>query len=189
LSMKKLIVGISGADGLQMGIRLLELLRDLPHVETHLVTTPNAARMLPCVCGMELRQVRELADYCYDPRNTEAAIASGSFQTDGMIVAPCSMRTLAAIAAGLSDNLLTRAADVCIKERRKTVLLTRETPLSLIHIRNMESVTAAGCVVLPPVLTFYSGAQTARDMVDHILGKALLQYDITLPGFRAWEGK
>ena len=117
-----------------------------------------------------------------------AAISSGSFYTDGMIVAPCSMKTLSAIANGYSDSLLIRAADVCIKECRKVVLMPREMPLSRIHLRNMSLAAEAGCVIVPPMLTFYNGSKSVDDMVNHALGKALMQFGIVLPGFQSWRG-
>ena len=187
--MKRIIVGISAADGVQIGKRLLERLRPVEDVETYLVLSRNAGSNLEFELGIGREALYALADHSYEPENLAADISSGSFITDGMIVAPCSMKTLAAIAGGYSDNLLTRAADVCLKERRKLVLVTRETPLSLIHLRNMCSVTQAGAVVLPPVLTFYGGAETVNDQIDHIIGKAMMQFGVSLPGFRPWTGK
>jgi len=186
--MKRLIIGISAADGVRLGWRLLELLKEQPEVETHLVISRKAEESFPLECGVEPSRVRALADFCYDAEDTAALISSGSFETEGMIVAPCSMKSLASIAGGYSDNLLSRAADVCLKERRKLVLLTRETPLSLIHLRNMVTVTEAGAVVLPPVLTFYNSPESIQDQVDHVLSKALMQFKLTPPGFKAWQG-
>lgn len=129
-----------------------------------------------------------LADVCYPPEDLAAAISSGSFYTDGMIVAPCSMKTLSAIANGYSDSLLIRAADVCIKECRKVVLMPREMPLSRIHLRNMSLAAEAGCVIIPPMLTFYNGSKSVDDMINHALGKALMQFGIVPPGFQSWRG-
>ena len=177
--MKKIIVGISAADGVQIGVRLLKLLREIPDVETHLVMSRN---------GMVRAAVAALADVCYPPEDLAAAISSGSFYTDGMIVAPCSMKTLSAIANGYSDSLLIRAADVCIKECRKVVLMPREMPLSRIHLRNMSLAAEAGCVIVAPMLTFYNGSKSVDDMINHALGKALMQFGIVLPGFQSWRG-
>ena len=186
--MKKIIVGISAADGVQIGVRLLKLLRETPEVETHLVMSRNADTNLRFELGMSRAEVEALADVCYQPEDLAAAISSGSFYTDGMIVAPCSMKTLSAIANGYSDSLLTRAADVCIKECRKVVLMPREMPLSRIHLRNMSLAAEAGCVIVPPMLTFYNGSRSVEEMVDHALGKALMQFGITPSGFRSWQG-
>ena len=179
--MKKIIVGISAADGVQIGVRLLTLLREIPDVETHLVMSRNADTNLRLELGMG-------RDVCYPPEDLAAAISSGSFYTDGMIVAPCSMKTLSAIANGYSDSLLIRAADVCIKECRKVVLMPREMPLSRIHLRNMSLAAEAGCVIVPPMLTFYNGSKSVDDMINHALGKALMQFGIVPPGFQSWRG-
>ena len=174
--MRKLIVGISAADGVQIGMRLLELLREIPEVETHLVLSTAAELNFQLECGIQAAQVRALADFSYAPENMAAAIASGSFKTEGMIVAPCSMKTLAAIAHGCADNLLVRAADVCLKEQRKVVLIPRETPLSRIHM------------IVPPMLTFYNKPADITAQMDHIIGKALMSFDLTPSTFHPWEG-
>lgn len=183
-----MIIGITAADGVRMGLRMLEVLKEQPEVETHLVISSRAEECFRLECGIDTTRVCALADHCYDSDNTAAAIASGSFETDGMIIAPCSMKSLAAIACGYSDNLLVRAADVCLKERRKLVLLTRETPLSLIHLRNMLTVTEAGAVVLPPMLTFYNSPESIEDQIDHVLAKALMQFGLTPGSFHPWQG-
>ena len=172
--MKKIIVGISAADGVQIGVRLLTLLREIPDVETHLVMSRNADTNLRLELGMGRAAAEALADVCYPPEDLAAAISSGSFYTDGMIVAPCSMKTLSAIANGYSDSLLIRAADVCIKECRK--------------VRNMSLAAEAGCVIVPPMLTFYNGSKSVDDMINHALGKALMQFGIVPPGFQSWRG-
>ncbi|PWM15751.1 MAG: aromatic acid decarboxylase [Clostridia bacterium] len=187
--MKRIIVGISAADGVSIGVRLLERLREISDLETHLVVSRNSDVNLRMELGTEREKILALADRSYEPENMAAAISSGSFPTDGMIVAPCSMKSLAAISNGYSGTLLARAADVCLKERRRLVLIPREAPLSLIHLRNMERVAEAGGVILPSVLTFYSGGRTIEEQIDCLLGKALLQFGIMLPGYRAWEGK
>ena len=186
--MRKLIIGISAADGVRIGMRLLELLREMPEAETHLVVSRAAERNLQLECGVSTAQIQALADYSYAPENMAAAIASGSFQTDGMIVAPCSMKTLAGIAHGYTDNLLLRAADVCLKERRRVVLIPRETPLSRIHLKNLLAAEEAGCMILPPMLTFYHKPADVAAQIDHIIGKALMPFDLTPAAFRPWEG-
>lgn len=186
--MKKIIVGISAADGVQIGVRLLKLLKQTQCVETHLVMSRNTDANLRLELGMERAEAEALADICYNPEDLAAAISSGSFYTDGMIVAPCSMKTLSAIANGYSDSLLVRAADVCIKECRKVVLMPREMPLSRIHLRNMSLAAKAGCVIVPPMLTFYNGSKSAEDMIDHALGKALMQFGIVPADFKIWQG-
>lgn len=186
--MRKLIVGISAADGVQIGIRLLEILREMPEVEIHLVMSRAAERNAQLECGASPAQIQALANYTYAPENTAAAIASGSFQTDGMIVAPCSMKTLAGIAHGYADNLLVRAADVCLKERRRVVLIPRETPLSRIHLKNLLAADEAGCMILPPMLTFYHKPADIAAQVDHIIGKALMPFGLTPESFRPWQG-
>lgn len=186
--MKKLIVGISGADGVCLGVRLLKLLRQLEDVETHLVMTPSAERNLLIEGEITPAEVRGLADYSYASDDMAATIASGSFVTDGMLIVPCSMKSLAALCCGYTDNLLQRAADVCLKENRRVVLVPREMPLGRVHLRNLLTANELGCVIVPPVLTFYNKPQSVEDHMDHILGKALMQLGITMPNFRAWKG-
>jgi len=168
-----LIVGITGASGAVYGRRLLEVLRGCEGVSTHLVMSEAAARSIRHELGIEPQALAELAHVNHDPRDIGAAIASGSFPARGMVVAPCSMRTLAAIAHGLGDNLLTRAADVTLKERRRLVLLARETPLHLGHLRNMVAVTEMGAVVCPPVPAFYLRPRSVDDIVDHTVARVL----------------
>jgi len=182
----RLVVGMSGSSAPQIGIALLEVLQGNPDIETHLVVSEGAARSIELEAGVDPDWVRGLADRSYDPRDLAAPISSGSFITDGMVVVPCSMRSLAGIATGNSDNLLTRAADVTLKERRRLVLVTRETPLNLIHIRNMETVTLAGATVFPPVLAFYHRPQTIDDIVAHIVGKVLDQFGVGHKLFDRW---
>lgn len=169
--MKNIIVGISGASGSILGIRLLQALKG--KAETHLIITETAQKILEHETVFKWKQVEKMASESYRNSDFFAPIASGSFQTSGMVVIPCSMKTLAGIASGFSDNLLLRAADVCLKERRKLILVARETPLSYIHINNMRKVSMAGAVVLPPVLSFYSKPKSIDDMVNHIVGKTL----------------
>ena len=184
----KLIVGISGASGAVMGFRLLQTLRsEIADCETHLVVTGSAARTWELETGRDAAELRALADRVYAPDDMAAAIASGSYRTDGMIVLPCSMKTLAGIVSGYTDNLLLRAADVCLKEGRKLVLCPRETPLGVIHLRNLYEAARAGCVIVPPVLTFYNRPATVEEQIDHVIGKALMQFGIVPDNFKAWE--
>ena len=170
---RRIIVAISGASGAVYGARLLQVLRGLPGIETHLVVSDAGWRNLQHELGMERPAAQALAHQVHDVNNVGAAIASGSFQCHAMVVAPCSMRTLAAIAHGLADNLLTRAADVTLKERRPLVLLARETPLHLGHLRNMVAVTELGAIVSPPVPAFYKRPRSLEDIVDHSVARAL----------------
>ena len=186
--MKRLIVGITGASGVIMGWELLKVLKGMPDVESHLVMTEGAERTFGYETGISPEDARSMADAAYGIGEMGAAIASGSFLTEGMIVIPCSMKSAAGIASGFSENLLLRAADVCLKEGRKLVLVPRETPLSPIHLRNLKELADLGCAILPPVLTFYNGADTVEQQVRHILGKALLQFGIRMEGFRPWTG-
>ena len=187
--MKRLIIGLTGADGVCMGVRLLHTLHELADIETHLVVTRSAERNLGLEGCPPLADLQALADFSYDIDNMAAAIASGSFVTDGMLIVPCSMKSLAALASGYTDNLLQRAADVCLKEGRKVVLVPREMPLGRVHLRNMLTASELGCTIIPPVLTFYNKPQSVADHIDHILAKALLNLGITPPRFRAWEGR
>jgi 4-hydroxy-3-polyprenylbenzoate decarboxylase len=182
---RRLVVGISGASGVVMGARLLELLRDAG-VETHLVMSQSAQVTFAYETSLKAQQVRDLATVSYNADDIAAAISSGSFRTDGMIVVPCSMRTLAEVASGVTTTLLTRAADVVLKERRRLVLVVRETPLHLGHLRNMTAVTEMGAVVYPPVPAFYANPASVEEMIDHSLGRALDLFDIDVSTVRRW---
>lgn len=182
----RLVVGISGSSAPQLGIALLQRLRPLGVVETHLVISEGARGSLELETGRTADEVMAMADVSYDPRDLAAAISSGSFLTTGMVVIPCSMRTLAAVATGNSQDLLTRAADVTLKERRPLVLVTRETPLNLIHIRNMETVTLAGATVMPPVVGFYHRPKEIDDLIAQIVGKVLDRFGISHALFNRW---
>ncbi len=186
--MKKVIVGISGATGAQLGIRLLEVLHEMEDVETHLVVTRGAQTVIERECEQTVDEVCALADVCYDNNNLAAPISSGSFRTDGMIVAPCSMKSLSAIVNAYDDDLLVRAADVCAKEHRKVVLVPREMPLSVAHCRNILQAAQDGYVLIPPMLTYYNGCETTQDQTDHVIGKVLMQFDIGYDRFRPWKG-
>lgn len=181
----RLIVGISGASGVVYGVRLLELLRQTP-VETHLVMTKSAEITLAYEMDAKVKDVKALADRVYGPDDIAAAVSSGSFKTRGMIVAPCSVRSLSEIAYGQTTHLLTRAADVALKERRRLVLMLRETPLHLGHIRSMAAATEAGAIVMPPVPAFYAKPETLDDMIDHTVGRALDLFDIDVSAVRRW---
>ena len=170
---QRIIVGISGASGAIYGVRLLQALRTLPSIETHAVISDAGWLNITHELGLERTHAPALADVVHSIDHIGASIASGSFRASGMVVAPCSMRTLAAIAHGLADNLLTRAADVMLKERRRLILLARETPLHLVHLRNMTTVTEMGAIVCPPVPAFYQKPQTVEDIVQHSLARVL----------------
>lgn len=183
----RLVVGMSGSSAPQLGVAFLKAVRELGAVETHFVISEGARRSIELELGTEPADVEKLADVAYDARDLGAALSSGSFPTMGMVVIPCSMRTLAAVAAGTSDNLLTRAADVTLKERRRLVLVVRETPLNYIHIKNMETVTLAGATVLPPVPAFYHKPETIDDLLRHTCGKVLDQFGVRHDLFRRWS--
>ncbi|AZG13268.1 UbiX family flavin prenyltransferase [Cupriavidus pauculus] len=185
---QRLIVAITGATGAIYGVRLLQVLRDVATVETHLLMSPAGVMNLQHELDIGRADVEALADVVHNVRDIGATIASGSFRADAMIVAPCSMRTLAAVAHGLSDNLITRAADVTLKERRKLVLMVRETPLNLAHLRNMTAVTEMGGIVFPPVPGFYQKPQTIEELVDHTIGRVLDLVDLRHVGERLAPG-
>lgn len=181
----KLIVGVSGASGAPIAVALLKALQQTD-VETHVIVTRGGALTLQHECG--LTDVQALSDVCYSNDDIAAAPASGSYKTAGMVIVPCSMKTLAGIRSGYSDNLLLRAADVTLKERRKLVLVAREAPLSPIHLKNMYELSMTGAIVLPPMLTYYQKPTQLSDMTNHIVGKILDQFDIESPLFHRWEG-
>lgn len=185
---RRLVVAISGASGAVYGVRLLQRLRETAGIETHLVVSDAGWHNLQHELAMERAAVEALADQLHDVRDIGATLASGSFQCSGMVVAPCSMRTLAAVAHGLADNLITRAADVMLKERRRLLLMVRESPLSLVHLRNMVSVTEAGAIVCPPLPAFYLRPQSVDDIVDHSVARALDLLDIPHALATRWEG-
>ncbi|HRY24136.1 MAG: UbiX family flavin prenyltransferase [Geminicoccaceae bacterium] len=184
--MRRLIVGISGASGVILGERLLRALAPL-EIETHLVLTRSAALTATYELETGVEALKALASVVHPIGDVGASIASGSFPTEGMIIVPCSMRTLAAIATGVTDNLLTRAADVVLKERRRLVLMARETPLHLGHLRNMVAVTEMGAIVAPPVPGFYAKPASIEAMVDHTVGRALDLFGIETEGVTRWR--
>lgn len=183
---KKIIVGISGASGIIYGVRLLRILRALD-IESHLVMSKSAQVTLGHELDMSVADVKALADVNYATTDIGAAISSGSFKTAGMIVAPCSIRTLSEIATGVTSSLLTRAADVVLKERKRLVLMVRETPLHLGHLRNMTAVTEAGAIIYPPVPAFYARPDSLEAMVDHTLGRVLDLFEIDSGTVNRWN--
>lgn len=183
---RRIVVGVSGASGAALGLACLDRLRDLD-VESCLVLTHGAELTIAQELGMDVAEFAAHADVVFDNANIGAAIASGTFKTEGMIVAPASMKTVAGIASGYSENLLLRAADVTLKERRPLVLMARESPLSAIHLDNMARLARIpGVVIMPPVLTFYNGPATIDDMVHHMVCKALDVFGLEAEGFRRW---
>ncbi|GAB1154645.1 non-oxidative hydroxyarylic acid decarboxylases subunit B [Paenibacillus illinoisensis] len=183
----KIIVGMTGATGSIYGIRLLEVLKQAG-IETHLVISTWAGATIQTETPYTLKDVEALADYVYSNKDLGAKISSGSFQVDGMIVAPCSMKSLASIRMGLADNLVTRSADVILKERKKLLLMTRETPLNNIHLENMLYLSKMGVIIFPPMPAFYNHPKTLEDIVDHIVFRALDQFGIHLPAAKRWDG-
>lgn len=189
--MKRLIIGISGASAAVYGIRLLQVLNGLPEIETHLVISQAAQHTLALETDFSLNEVHALADVVHNACDIAASISSGSFQTNGMVILPCSMKTLSCIVNSYSDNLLTRAADVVLKERRRLVLGVRETPLHLGHLRLMTLATELGAVVMPPVPAFYHRPAKISDIIDQTVNRTLDQFDLQLPQdlFQRWQGK
>ena len=183
----RVVVGVTGATGAVYAVRLLQRLKATGQ-ETHLVVSPAGVLNANHELGLDRRALEALADHAYNPSDIGAAIASGSFTTDAMIVAPCSMRTLAAVANGLSDNLLTRAADVTLKERRRLVLMVRETPFNLAHLRNMTSVTEMGGVIFPPLPAFYHRPQTIDELVDDTVERVLALIGMSGAAPKSWTG-
>lgn len=185
---QRLVVGVSGSSAPQLAVTFLEVARELGTLETHLVMSAGARLSIELELRRDPAEVEKLADVVYDARNLGAAVSSGSFKTIGMVVVPCSMRTLSAVATGNSDNLVARAADVTLKERRPLVLVARETPLNYIHIENMRTVTLAGGTILPPVLSFYHQPETIDDLLRQTCGKILDQFRIENEMFPRWTG-
>ncbi|MBF9036105.1 UbiX family flavin prenyltransferase [Rhodobacterales bacterium HKCCE2091] len=186
---RRVIIGITGASGTILGVRMLQLLRPLPDVETHLVMSPAATRTLLIETDLKADDVTSLADVTHSFKDIGASIASGSFRSEGMIVAPCSVKTLGAIANCLTDDLISRAADVCLKERRRVVLMFRETPLHAGHIRAMQHATEAGAIVMPAVVGLYYKPQSVDEMIDHLAGRALDLLGIDAGTVKRWQGQ
>jgi 4-hydroxy-3-polyprenylbenzoate decarboxylase len=186
--LKRIVVGISGASGVIYGIMTLEALKTAGAIETHLIITQGARVTLGLETSIDPAQIERLADHAHAPENLAAPLSSGSFRTEGMIVIPCSMKSLSMIAYSLNDNLLIRAADVTLKERRKLVLIPRETPLHLGHLKAMTAVAEMGGVILPPVPSFYHRPSTIEDIIDQTVGKVLDQFNIPHQLFNRWAG-
>lgn len=186
--MTVLVVGITGASGAIYGIRLLEVLSSTKNVETHLIVSEAAEAIIKYETGTSVKAAKELASFSYDIRDIGAQISSGSFKTDGMIVAPCTVKTMSAIANSYSENLLIRVGDVTLKERRRLLLLVRETPLHLGHLRSMERLCEMGAIIMPPAPAFYHKPQTIQDIVDHTVGKMLDIFGIEHTLSQRWPG-
>jgi 4-hydroxy-3-polyprenylbenzoate decarboxylase len=184
----RLIIGMTGATGAPLGVRLLEALRELEDVETHLVMSRWARTTIELETPYTAREVAKLADVVHGAGDQAASISSGSFRTDGMIVIPCSMKTLAGIRAGYADGLVGRAADVVLKERRKLVLVPRETPLSEVHLENMLALSRMGVAMVPPMPAFYNHPEGVDDIVDHVVARVLDQFDLPAARARRWAG-
>jgi len=183
-----LVVGITGASGVIYGIRLLEVLSRQKKVETHLIISEAGEINIRYETDREIEDIKALANYSYDINDIGVRLASGSFKRDGMIVIPCTVKTMSALANSYTENLLTRAGDVTLKERKKLVLLVRETPLHIGHIRNMERLTEMGAIIMPPVPAFYHKPKTIQDIIDHTIGKVLDIFDIEHNLFQRWAG-
>lgn len=184
----RLVVGITGASGVIYGVRLLLALRARSEVETYLVVSGTAAQILPRETGYSLHDVQALAHHCFDNNDLTAPLASGSFRTDGMVVAPCSIKTLSALANSYADTLIARAGDVALKERRRLIVLVRETPLHAGHLRLMLALAELGAIVLPPMPAFYSRPATVEEVVDHTVGKVLDQLGLEHHLYVPWQG-
>lgn len=185
---KRIIVGISGASGAQLGYHVLSALREQPETEVHLILSEGAKRTIAAETGLREAGFYALADRYYSEFDLDACISSGSYRTEGMIIVPCSMKTLSGLANGYDENLLIRAADVCLKEGRKVVVVPREMPMGRAHLKNLLTVSEYGCAVIPPMLTFYAGAQTLEAQMDQVTGKILMQFGWDYSRFRVWEG-
>ena len=186
--MKRLVIAITGASGAVYGVRLLEQLRETPGVETHLMISDAAALNLHHELDLKRKEIEALAHVVHSVRDIGACVASGSFHSDGMVIAPCSMKTLASVAHGMCDNLITRAADVMLKERRRLVLMVRETPFNLAHLRNMTAVTEMGGIIFPPLPALYQRPRTVAEMVDHTVGRVLGLFSIEQALAPEWQG-
>ena len=185
----RIVLGISGASGVVYGLRLLERLRAQPQVEIHLILTRSGEKTLYLETGQTAADVRKLAHYWYPLEDIGCRLASGSYPTDAVVVAPCSIHTMSAIAAGISDNLLVRAADIALKERRRLILMVRETPFHLGHLRSMTALAEMGAIIAPPIPGFYNHPQTVMDLVDHSVDRVLDLLGLPDVGVRRWEGK
>jgi len=184
---KKLVVALSGASGAPLAIEFLHILNNMKHWEIHLVISLGFQKTLEVETDLLVKDLHGMAARVYDNSDIGASIASGTFNTNGMVIIPCSMKTVAGIASGYSDNLILRAADVTIKEKRKLVLVARESPLSAIHLKNMLFLAQLGVVIMPPMLTYYNRPKEIFQMAHHIVGKVLDEFDIEMPSFQRWK--
>ena len=189
MKIKRIVVGLSGASGAPIAVKLLEALAQAPGVESHLVISKGGQTTLEHETGMGLQEIKSLAGVFYENDDMGAAISSGTFRTDGMVIAPCSMKTAGGIASGYSDNLLLRAADVTLKERRKLVIVARECPLSSIHLRNLLELSNAGAVIMPPVVAYYNNPSSVEEITGHIVGKILDCFGLEYTGLKRWKEK
>ena len=171
----RVIVGITGASGIVLAVELLQRLKNIDTVETHLIITDGGALTIRDETNFDVYSINKLADYVYNVHEMDATIASGTFLTDGMVIVPCTMKTVAGIVTGYSDNLILRAADVCIKEKRTLIIVPREMPFSRIHLRNMKELADLGVIVMPPVMTFYNTDMTLQSHINHVINKILIQ--------------
>ncbi|WP_028357112.1 UbiX family flavin prenyltransferase [Brackiella oedipodis] len=187
LPKKRLVIAVTGATGAIYAVRMLQMLQNKPEVETHLVVSSSGVLNLQYELGMGRHELYKLADFTYNFKDVGAKLASGAFATAGMVIVPCSMHTLASTAIGLSDNLITRAADVHLKEKRRLVLVVRETPFNLAHLRNMTSVTEMGGIIYPPLPAFYQHPKDMAEMIDHTVGRILALFDIQTD-MPEWQG-
>ena len=186
---KRLIIGITGASGVIYGIRLLEVLSKIENVETHLIISDSGELCIAHETDWKVQSIKDLADFYYNFRDLEASVSSGSFRREGMVIIPCSMKTLSALAYSHNENLLIRAGDVTLKERKKLVLVPRETPLHLGHLRNLERAAEIGAIILPPSPAFYHRPKSIQDIIDHIVGRVLDILDIEHHLFPGWQGQ
>jgi len=184
---KEIVIGVTGASGTVLAYKVLSLIRKAKDWKVHLVLTTSAIKTMKMESDYQLEDFIQLSDSYYQPDEMEAGIASGTFKTDGMMVVPCSMKTLAGIYSGYSDNLLLRSADVTIKQKRKLVLVVRETPLSPLHLRNMMELAALGCFIMPPVLSFYHRPNSLDEMIAQVAGKLLDEFGIESEGYKRWS--
>jgi polyprenyl P-hydroxybenzoate/phenylacrylic acid decarboxylase-like protein len=184
----RILIGMNGATGVIYGIRLLQVLSGIKEVETHLIISAAGEQTIEIETAFRAEEVKAMANFAYEIDDIGARLASGSFQHDGMVIVPCSMKTLSSLASSFADNLITRAADVTLKERRRLVLLARETPLHLGHLKNMVSVTEMGAIVMPPIPAFYHGPRSIEDLVDHTVGRVLDLFQIKHHLSHRWQG-
>lgn len=189
LNKSRIVVGISGASGIPVAVEILTILKQEQDYEVHLIISKSGMVTIEYESDYSVQEIQELADYVYSTDDIGAAIASGSFVTHGMLIVPCSMKTIAGIACGYSDSLLLRAADVVLKERRKLVLLVRESPFSSIHLKNMLEVSYSGADILPMMMTFYNKPRDIKDMVHHIACKCLERFGVDVHGYKRWDGQ